>query len=178
MPLVDTFNSSFALNRVTFSADTTTIGSPKVFSRAPAAVSDSTSMNLPVIFQTLVTARAKRGADADLTATAFLDSDEYGTFNDCEAKAKISVKSAVTLPACSISANPTSVAYNGSSYITWSSANATSCNITSGNWVGLNGVNVSTGNLTATTTYTCSCIGPGGNSVPVNYFLLTPSRYN
>jgi hypothetical protein len=42
MPLVDTFNSSFALNRVTFSADTTTIGSPKVFSRAPAAVSDST----------------------------------------------------------------------------------------------------------------------------------------
>jgi hypothetical protein len=135
-------------------------------------------MNLPVIFQTLVTARAKRGVDADFTATAVLDSTEYGTFNDCDAHATISVAALATTPTCSISANPTTVAYNGSSYITWSSANATSCNITSGNWVGLNGVNVSTGNLTATTTYTCSCIGPGGNSVPVNYFLLTPSRYN
>jgi hypothetical protein len=73
------------------------------------------------------------------------------------------------VPTASLTASPTSVAYNSASTLTWSSANATSCTA-SGGWSGPKATagTQSTGNLTANTTYTITCTGPGGSSVPAS----------
>jgi hypothetical protein len=64
-----------------------------------------------------------------------------------------------------LGASPASVAYNGSSTLTWSSANATSCSA-SGAWSGTKAVSgsQSTGALTATTIYQLTCTGTGGST--------------
>jgi len=65
----------------------------------------------------------------------------------------------------SISVSPTSVASGGSSTITWSSTNATSCT-GSGHWSGSKTLSGSggTGVLTSSPTYTLTCTGPGGSA--------------
>ncbi len=74
----------------------------------------------------------------------------------------------VSAPTATISANPSNVANGGSSAITWSSQNATSCNATGGssNWAGTVGTGGTfyANNLTSTTTYSINCTGPGGTS--------------
>lgn len=77
-----------------------------------------------------------------------------------------------TAPTLNIFANPVSVSYGGSSTITWSSTNATSCTASDG-WSGVKATSgsQSTGALTVGTTFTLSCSGPGGtiaNSVTVS----------
>lgn len=69
------------------------------------------------------------------------------------------------LPTCAITATPTSIVQGGSSTLTWTSTNATSC--TGGNFSTAGatnntspGVSVSPQN---TTTYTASCTGAGGS---------------
>ncbi len=64
-------------------------------------------------------------------------------------------------PTASISASATSLSYNTGTTISWSSTNATSCTVSSGQ-SGTSG-SFSTGNLTTTTLYTLSCSGLGGN---------------
>ncbi|HEY4516275.1 MAG TPA: CARDB domain-containing protein [Candidatus Paceibacterota bacterium] len=71
------------------------------------------------------------------------------------------------LPTITLTANPTSIAYNTSSNISWTITNATSCtgtNMPAGNWSTgtTNSTGVSTGNITTSTTYSLSCTGPGG----------------
>jgi hypothetical protein len=69
------------------------------------------------------------------------------------------------VPTVNLSANPTSVASGGSSTLSWSSTNATSCNA-SGGWSGsrpLNG-SAATPALTASTTFTLTCTGSGGSA--------------
>lgn len=70
-------------------------------------------------------------------------------------------------PSVTISASPTTVTSGGSSKITWSSQNVTSC-AASGNWSGAQATNnstgISTGPLTANATYTLTCTGPGGTA--------------
>ncbi len=75
-------------------------------------------------------------------------------------------------PTITLSASPDSVAYNGSTTITWSSSNATSCTA-SGAWSGSKSLSGSQNftNLTSSGTYTLSCSGAGGStnrSVTVN----------
>jgi len=68
-------------------------------------------------------------------------------------------------PVVTITASPASVASGGSSTLTWSSTNATSCTA-SGGWSGskaINGSQVLTG-LTGTATYTLVCTGAGGSA--------------
>ena len=62
------------------------------------------------------------------------------------------------------SASPGTVASNGSSMLTWTSTNATSC-AASGGWSGSKATSgsESTGALTATTTYTLQCDGAGAS---------------
>jgi len=77
-------------------------------------------------------------------------------------------------PTASISASPASVRYNGTSVLTWSSTDATSCTAggTTTGWQGpvetsSNGVPLSrrtTLPLTSSQTYTLTCTGPGGTS--------------
>ena len=83
-----------------------------------------------------------------------------------------SVTVSVNGPTVTISTNPTSVAYGGSSTISWSSSNASSCT-KSGDWSGSTPPNVagtqSTGALTPsplgrTYTYTLTCSGANGSS--------------
>src|SRR5262245_56052416 len=66
-------------------------------------------------------------------------------------------------PTVSLSANPTSVNSGGSSTLTWSSTNATSCTA-SGGWNGGKATSGSTsvGPLSNTTNYVLSCTGAGG----------------
>lgn len=74
----------------------------------------------------------------------------------------------VNAPTVSISATPSTIPYNTSSTITWSSSNTTSCGVAPDGWTGLSG-SQSTGNLTASKIYTISCNpGPVSSSATVN----------
>lgn len=66
----------------------------------------------------------------------------------------------------SLSAASSSIAYNTSTTLTWSSTNATGCTATGGTFAGAKATSgsESTGNLTTSTTYTLYCTGAGGNS--------------
>ncbi|MEK7609528.1 MAG: hypothetical protein AAB470_00210 [Patescibacteria group bacterium] len=79
-------------------------------------------------------------------------------------------------PTVDISANPTSVTSGGSSNISWTSTNATACDVTRAGspWrTGTSGTNVSSGALTANTTFIATCTGaigttPASDTVTVN----------
>jgi hypothetical protein len=82
-----------------------------------------------------------------------------------------------TPPSIFLSASPTSISSGATASLTWSSTNASSCTA-SGGWAGSQppGGNATTAALNATTTYTLSCSGPGGNasrSVTVNVNVVT-----
>jgi hypothetical protein len=68
-------------------------------------------------------------------------------------------------PTVSLAANPTNVAVGGTSTLTWSSTNATSCTA-SGGWSGSEPVSGSwtTSPLSSTSTFSLSCTGPGGTA--------------
>lgn len=73
-------------------------------------------------------------------------------------------------PVATLTADPTSVPYNTSSTLTWSSTNgATGCTA-SGAWSGSKAASgsQSTGNLTSSKTYNLYCTGPGGQSSTVS----------
>jgi hypothetical protein len=87
---------------------------------------------------------AKLGTNVDVTNTAISGGDPP--------------------PTVSLSASPTSVAAGGSSTLTWSSTNATSCTA-SGGWSGDKATSGSQSvSPAATTTYTLGCTGPGGSA--------------
>lgn len=67
-------------------------------------------------------------------------------------------------PTLSLSGNPTSVEYNGTSLMSWSASNATSCSA-SGGWSGTKGISgaETVGPLTSDTSYTMTCSGIGGS---------------
>ena len=68
-------------------------------------------------------------------------------------------------PTVSFSSSPSTVAKGGSSTLSWSSTNATSCTA-SGGWSGAEAISGthSTGALTANATYTLTCTGSGGSA--------------
>jgi hypothetical protein len=70
-------------------------------------------------------------------------------------------------PTVTISANPTSITSGGSSTLTWSSTNATSCTASGGS-TGWSGTKATSGTQsfspTSTTTYSIVCSGTGGSS--------------
>jgi hypothetical protein len=72
---------------------------------------------------------------------------------------------APAVPTVSLAANPTSVASGGSSTLTWSSTDATSCTA-SGGWSGTKATSgsQSTGTLTASGNFTLTCTGAGGSA--------------
>src|SRR5206468_251357 len=84
-------------------------------------------------------------------------------------------------PVVNLSASPNPVAPNTTTTLSWTTTNATSCSAAGGPWSGSkavpNGSEV-TAPITAITTFTLSCTGPGGSqsaSVTVN---LTSSTQN
>ncbi len=84
---------------------------------------------------------------------------------------------ASTAPNLFLSASPASLSSGGTAMLIWSATNTSSCTA-SGGWSGSEPASgsTSTGTLNATTTYTLSCIGPGGSSsrsVTVNVSTVT-----
>ena len=72
---------------------------------------------------------------------------------------------AAPAPTVTFGAAPLTIPYNTAATLTWSSTNAASCTA-GGSWSGTKGIsgNESTGNLTASQTYTLYCSAPIGNS--------------
>ncbi|OGY99603.1 MAG: hypothetical protein A2945_03085 [Candidatus Liptonbacteria bacterium RIFCSPLOWO2_01_FULL_52_25] len=70
-------------------------------------------------------------------------------------------------PTADIKANgsdgPIDISYNTSVNLTWDSTNATSCVVNPGGFTGVSG-SQSSGNITAHTTFTVTCTGPGGTA--------------
>ena len=91
----------------------------------------------------------------------------YSHLNSYYSNIKVWLENSTTkpLPTVSFSASPTSVNYNGSSTLSWSSVNATSC-IANGDWSGTFGTSGSwgTGSLTNSKTYMLTCSGSGGTT--------------
>jgi len=79
--------------------------------------------------------------------------------------AMVTVVGAPPAPTVTLSANPTAVTAGGSSTLTWSSTNATSC-VATGGWTGTKATsgNQSTGTLNATTLFALACTGTGGTA--------------
>lgn len=67
-------------------------------------------------------------------------------------------------PTLTLTASPTSVTADGTSTLTWSSTNVTSCTA-SGGWTGSEPVSgtATTSPIVSDTTFTLTCAGPGGN---------------
>jgi hypothetical protein len=82
------------------------------------------------------------------------------------------------LPTATLQASSTTIASGDAATLTWSSINATSCTA-SGGWSGALAASGtrSTGALSAATTFTLACSGPGGTSVPatVTVSISTPT---
>ncbi len=102
-----------------------------------------------------------RGVSPDVTKTYKLTVTGPGGTANC--KTTIIVQEQQP-PSCTISADPSSVQYGGSSTLTWNSTNATSASINQGiGSVAINGSNVVSSLLT-TRTYTMTVSGPGGTA--------------
>lgn len=85
------------------------------------------------------------------------------------ARATIVVNSVITQnPTVSLTANPTSVGFGGSSILTWTSTNATSCNASGGTngWTGIQNTSgtFNTQALFSTTTYNITCTNGTGSA--------------
>src|SRR3989338_1318660 len=82
------------------------------------------------------------------------------------AQAQVSINVTNPLPVADIqcnSANSCSIVYGSSAILNWTSSNTIGCSVAPGGWTGISNSGQSTGNLTATTTYTLNCTGPGGS---------------
>lgn len=90
--------------------------------------------------------------------------------------ATVSVTPAATIT--SFTATPSSIAYNASATLNWSTSNATSCTASNG-WSGTKatsgGAGESTGALTSNRTYGLTCTGPGGTSALSNVTVTVAS---
>jgi len=82
-------------------------------------------------------------------------------------------------PTATLTASPTAAVYNGRSALTWSSTGATSCT-TSGNWSTSGNLSGSglTDPLTANTTFTFQCTGPGGTTALQSVTVTVPAPIN
>ncbi|MDD5050339.1 MAG: hypothetical protein PHV93_01175 [Candidatus Pacebacteria bacterium] len=105
-----------------------------------------------------------------LTATktfSIVCTGTHGTSNT--ASQTVTVSGAPT-PSVTLNVGANSVAYGGSTYLTWSSSNVTSCTGTGNGFNALGGAtaysatNASTGALTATTVFTITCTGSYGTA--------------
>ncbi len=104
-------------------------------------------------------------SDASYTLTcAGLDGSTYTN----------SVGVTIAGPGASVSCNPDSVGYNGSSTISWSSSNANSCSVAPTGWSGTSG-SQSTGPLTSDQTYTVTCNGNGSYSISCPVHVIGPA---
>jgi hypothetical protein len=120
------------------------------------------------------------GAVTVTTSYSLTCSGTGGTSNVATATVTV-----VPAPTVTLTANPTAIAGGGTSTLTWSSTNATSCTATGG-WTGTKGTSgtQSTGAITMPSSYSLTCTGTGGTSgastvlvniIPTATLVATPS---
>jgi len=137
------------------------------------ATSDATSITISPGIGSVAPSGERTISPTQTTTYTMTISNSAGGYN--QGTATVTVTGSCTppppvthLPTVSLSANPSSVAYNGSSTLTWNSTNATSCNATSGTngWSGLKATSgtFNTGALTNTTSYGITCTNSAGNA--------------
>jgi hypothetical protein len=82
--------------------------------------------------------------------------------------ATLTVNSATLAPTAKLTVEPTTITAGQSATLTWSSTDATACTA-SGGWSGAKDTHgsFSTNAVSSTTTYTLTCLGPNGSSLPV-----------
>ncbi|MBA3550876.1 hypothetical protein H0W32_01560, partial [Patescibacteria group bacterium] len=102
----------------------------------------------------------------NLTAAKTFTITCTGSGGSTPSSATVNVDSQPLPPTVTLTADPTAITTGGSSDLTWTSQNATSCTGTGFNANGAtsNAVGVSTGSLNATKAYRIDCSGPGGNA--------------
>ena len=107
------------------------------------------------------TGALKANATYSLTCT--------GSGGSATQSATVSVTSPTPAPTVSLAASPSSIASGGSSTLTWSTTNATSCTA-SGAWTGSKATSgsQSTGALTANASYSLTCTGTGGSATQID----------
>jgi hypothetical protein len=110
--------------------------------------------------------RATSGTESTgaLTANRTYALSCSGAGGSIQRSATVTVQGAPAVPTLTLTANPTSIATGGSTTLTWSTTNATSCTA-SGGWTGSRATSGSQSfnNLTASVVYTLQCTGAGGN---------------
>ena len=97
-------------------------------------------------------------------------SNLYSTATGKPCGATLALATSSALPAVTLSASPTTIPVGGSTTLTWSATNATSCT-GSNAWAvtePTSGSQVVTPPIPGTYTYSMTCTGPGGTSVPVS----------
>ena len=101
----------------------------------------------------------------NLTAYTTFTLQCTGGGGSAQGSVTVAIMGAPPPPTLTFSANPASVDAGGSSTLTWSSTNATSC-VASGGWSGARQTsgNQSTGALNATTMFVLACTGTGGTA--------------
>ena len=103
---------------------------------------------------------------ASLTTTGVFTLTCTGTGGSGQSSSQVTVTGTPTpaAPTLNLSATPTTVQSGGSTQLSWSSSNATSCTA-SGAWTGTKAVTGSeaVGSLTANATFTLQCSGTGGS---------------
>ncbi len=89
-----------------------------------------------------------------------------GSGGNASKSVSVGVAEVTGVPSITLSASPMSVGANGSSALTWSSQNATSC-AGSGSWSGTKATSGTepVGPLSATSTFTLTCTGAGGSAM-------------
>lgn len=115
----------------------------------------------------------------NLTVNAIFTLQCTGGGGSAQGSVTVTILGAPPPPTLALSVNPPSVDAGGSSTLTWSSTNATSC-VASGGWSGARQTsgNQSTGALNATTMFVLACTGTGGTaqqSVTVTVNPVTPA---
>lgn len=148
------YNISFTLDGVPTTGHVTSIASiditkpVDVLRPSPLLVNDSNAVGTTLRFRktgsSAVIVNATRGTGV---AACFITLNVSGSY---------------TPPALTLVANPTTVDYNASSFLSWSAiGNALACQILKNDTIlfqnGLTGNNISTGALTVTTSYTLRC---------------------
>jgi hypothetical protein len=101
------------------------------------------------------------------TLTLTVCSTSTGSYCTSDTASVVINRTTPTVPSITLSANPSSIDYNTSTTLSWTTSNATTCTA-GGGWSGAITPNVSgsqtTSNLTANTTYSISCTNSAGSN--------------
>lgn len=144
---------------------------PAPLQSAALALTQDSTIVAQVLGDTVL---ARQRLDAGTYAVHFLGQPAFGANH---ALYGVRIEDAPPVPTVTLTATPSSVTSGGTTNLLWSSTNATSCTA-SGGWSGAKTTNGSQSSdaLTAATTFTLTCEGPGGSTSASANVTVSTSR--